>query len=60
MCTAVAGAAVHSLVPRPRMCIMYMYVYTCTLKLAYADDFRLLAPSPSALRKMLCICEQFG
>ena len=28
--------------------------------LAYADDITLLAPSPSALRKLLQICENFG
>ena len=28
--------------------------------LAYADDLTLLAPSPSALRTLLRICERFG
>ena len=28
--------------------------------LAYADDLTLLAPSPSALRMLLRICERFG
>ena len=28
--------------------------------LAYADDLTLLAPSPSALRKLLAICEKSG
>ena len=28
--------------------------------LAYADDLTLLAPSPSALRTLLGICERFG
>ena len=28
--------------------------------LAYADDITLLAPSPTALRKLLQICENFG
>lgn len=28
--------------------------------LAYADDLTLLAPTPSALRKLLCICEKTG
>ena len=28
--------------------------------LAYADDITLLAPTPSALRKLLAVCESFG
>ena len=28
--------------------------------LTYADDLTLLAPSPTALRKLLYICKQFG
>ncbi len=64
-CSFTVCSRTNQLLPEPFSWLVCTLAHTCsylriTGALAYADDITLLAPTPSALRKLLLICEKFG